>query len=544
MRPGLFILPFLSLILGAIAAAVASAFPSVSWVKPVAWTVALTPAIVWVVLDFDNFRLVFARRGSKYGASSGLNVILGLAVIVGIAFLANKPRFNKSFDATKAGVNTLSDQTIKILKKISDEKKNVSITAFVQQDSVETSFRELLALYQAHANDLTIEFVDPRDNPTRAMSEKVTTANTAIIKSGNLENRITTFNEEKLTNALVSVLKEKSKKVYFTKGHEEGDISSQEAAGFSAVVEELKNNKYEVDSLALLEMGKVPEDADLVVIAGPKYDFREEEARLLEEYINRGKPLVAFVDAVTPVPVLNQLLGKFGLKFNNDLLIMRPDDPRAALIGQGTALIGDFDKLSPLTRDYASRGDVILALPNTRSVEEVAGNANEMKVEVVAKSLPVIIRVKDVKRESDLKDIDSKIVEGSVGVIAVATGKTKAGPEVAKNESNPGSSKSDVDTSTSDGSSSKDIRIVAIGSTQLANNYGAQRPENRDMFLNIVSFATQDEDFISIRPKDVERSTLELTSAASQLSLMFVSYVYPLLFLLVGTYFWMRRRNA
>jgi ABC-type uncharacterized transport system involved in gliding motility auxiliary subunit len=544
MRPGLFILPFLSLILGALAAAATSAFPAVGWLAPVSWVVALAPAVIWIMLDFENFRAVFSRRGSKYGASSGVTIVLGVAVIVGLAFLANKPRFNKSYDATKGGANTLSDQSIKILNKISEEKKKVTISAFIQEEAAETGFRDLVALYQSHANDLVVEFVDPRTDPTRAIAEKVTSANTAIIKQGDQEARITTFNEEKLTNALVNVLKDKSKKIYFTKGHEEGDIAAQEPTGFSAVSEELKNNKYEVASLTILEAGKIPDDADLVVIAGPRYDLREEEARLLEEYVKRGKPLLAFADAVTPLPVLNGLLAKFGLKLNDDLLIMRPDDPRAALIGQGTALVGEFDKLSPLTRDYASGGDIVLALPNTRSVEEVGGNPNEMKVEIVAKSLPVIIRVKDVLKESDLKDLDNKIVEGSAGVIAIATGKSKAGPDIAKNEAAPTDAKSDVDASSSDSSASKDMRIVAIGSAQLANNYGAQRSENRDMFTNIVSYLVQDEDFISIRPKDAEKTTLDLNTGASQLNLMFVSYIYPFLFLIIGTYFWMRRRNA
>jgi ABC-type uncharacterized transport system involved in gliding motility auxiliary subunit len=85
---------------------------------------------------------------------------------------------------------------------------------------------------------------------------------------------------------------------------------------------------------------------------------------------------------------------------------------------------------------------------------------------------------------------------------------------------------------------------VAYGSAQIANNRGAQSPENRDLISNTVSWLTQDDDFIAIRPRDVTKSTLTITSSQSMINLLFISYLYPFLFLGFGTYYWLRRRQA
>ena len=54
------------------------------------------------------------------------------------------------------------------------------------------------------------------------------------------------------------------------------------------------------------------------------------------------------------------------------------------------------------------------------------------------------------------------------------------------------------------------------------SNLGVQRGENVDMFLNMVNYLLQDEDFISIRPKDLTDSQLDVSTASSQLLLLFL----------------------
>ena len=65
---------------------------------------------------------------------------------------------------------------------------------------------------------------------------------------------------------------------------------------------------------------------------------------------------------------------------------------------------------------------------------------------------------------------------------------------------------------------------------------------NRDLFLNMMSWLSSDEDLISIRPKDPEDRRLTLNAA--QMSRIFYATVlgFPLLIIAGGTYVWWRRR--
>ena len=115
MKNALVMLPFIAIAVAAITASIASAMPDIPFISYLGWGLAAAIIGIWVTLDWQNFQRLFQRKGMKYGASSGLVIILGVGVIVGIAVLSNRPRFNKSYDATQAGTNTLSNQSIRIL---------------------------------------------------------------------------------------------------------------------------------------------------------------------------------------------------------------------------------------------------------------------------------------------------------------------------------------------------------------------------------------------------------------------------------------------
>ncbi len=544
MRPGLYALPFFAVVIAAMATVLKSAFPTIPWMAQISYASAGALIVLWVVLEYDHIKSAFSRRGSKYGFGSGVSVLLGVLIIIGLGVLTSRPRFNKSFDATRGGLNTLSEQSVKMAEKSAASADPVSVTAFLQEDEAGNTFRDLMRLYTQVAPGLQVEYVDPRSDPGRVGAEKVTAGNTAIFRRGIHEARVTQFTEEKITNALVAVLKDTSKKIYFTKGHGEGELRSDEATGFSAAVAELEGNKYEVADLSLLEKGAVPSDADLVVIAGPVYDFREEELRMLQDYLKSGGALLSLVDAAKPVRMLNKLLADYGIQFNDDFLILRPDDPRAAILGQNMALISKFDAYHSATKDFAEKSSVVLTMANSRSITMTENPASGVKVETVAYTSPVIVGVSGVVDEQSLKQVSpERIQEKEFGVVAIAAGKVSGATVAEAGHAKSEEDRSDVAQADS-AATGKEVRIVAVGSSHLASNYGAQLSENRDMFVNLANYLLQDEDFISIRPKDAEKSTFNLASGGSQLLLFFLCFVYPFLFLGGGALVWMRRKAA
>ncbi|MGE0171520.1 MAG: GldG family protein [Oligoflexales bacterium] len=535
------VLPFLGLFFAAMAVASKSLAATIPWLPTLLWGIGGALFVAWIVFDIEHIKRFFLRKGSKYGLSSGVSLALGILVLVGACFLANKPRFNKTYDVTRSGANTLSEQSLKIIDNAKEAKTSIEVVGFFLEDGQKDSFQDLLRLYTTKGLDAKTTFVNPQEDPTRARAENITQGNTVIVKLGKQEARITTFNEEKFTNAIVNVMKNKEKKVYFTAGHGEPELENAEGEGLKTLTEALKGQKYVVESLPILEKGAIPDDADLLVIAGPQYDFKDQELNLLKDYLKKAKPLLVMIDAVVNVPALNGLLKDYGISFNDDLLILRPDDPRVQLLGQDNAIISDFDSFNPVTKDFAGKSAVALLMPQTRSIAEHTDNPNSMKVSLVAKTSEVIIGINNVKSNTDLQNIGTdRIKTGTFGAIAVATGQV-GGTELAENKEVKPDQASDVKGKPT---ASKELRIVAVGSSKIATNFGASRAENLNVVLNSTNYLLQDEDFISIRPKDAAQSSIDMTSPGSQLSLAFYTWIYPFVFLGFGLVHWLRRRRA
>ncbi|HXJ80546.1 MAG TPA: hypothetical protein VMS64_17945, partial [Candidatus Methylomirabilis sp.] len=66
---------------------------------------------------------------------------------------------------------------------------------------------------------------------------------------------------------------------------------------------------------------------------------------------------------------------------------------------------------------------------------------------------------------------------------------------------------------------------------------------NRDFFLNVVSWLAEQEDMISIRPKDARQNPIMLTSAQSNLVLWLPLAVLPGAVLFCGIMVVVRRRR-
>ena len=100
--------------------------------------------------------------------------------------------------------------------------------------------------------------------------------------------RVTSSEEGQLTNGLIKVITGQERKAYFTTGHGERDTAASERAGYSSIPAGLTSDNFKVDSLVLLQQPKVPDDASVVVVAGPTTDFFPPEIDALRKYLQGG----------------------------------------------------------------------------------------------------------------------------------------------------------------------------------------------------------------------------------------------------------------
>ena len=546
MRAGYLVLPFLAFFFLVFGLASHATLLEFQWVSYVLFSLAGLLLVSWIFLESSGLQERFSRRSSRQGLGAMVNVLLGIAIVVGLSFLSSKPRFNPSVDLTRDQVNTLSEQSKNVIDQLNKANVNVTALAFFGDEMTKAKFRSLAELYIFAGAPLDVTYIDPNIDPMKALAENVTTDGTVILKAGEQDARVTTFTEEKLTNGLMKILKPSDKTVYFLAGHGERDIESEDIEGYKLAKMELESERYNVKQLKLLEVDAIPEDADLLIIAGPKYDFSEQELKMLDSYLQQARTLLVMLDAMNPLDRLTKFLSRYGFQYNNDLLILHPEDGRIQTIGmQNVAIVSEFDDFSPVTSQFAERGAVDVLLENARSISLIEDNETGAQLTVLGRAHNGNFRVTDVKSAADLSNLDdSRIVLGNEPVL-VSANLQVGGDKLASASDRSGDQEKSDSHPEMESQSAKELRLIAFGSSELATNLWLQRGmQNLDLFVNTVNYLLQDEDYITIRAKDVTDASLQLSSLSSQFNLMFLVWIYPFLFLGYGIFHWMKRRRA
>jgi ABC-type uncharacterized transport system involved in gliding motility auxiliary subunit len=150
------------------------------------------------------------------------------------------------------------------------------------------------------------------------------------------------------------------------------------------------------------------------------------------------------------------------------------------------------------------------------------GEPAGLAIDSLAKTSEVVVRIKGVNSEQDLKNLtQDRLVNGSFDAMSAVTKKVKTE------------------------SGEKEARLVVIGSSFLVNNQGLMMSAaHRDLFASSLSWLSQDGDFISVPTKEQAESSLSMNTGSALIGFYSLSYIYPFLFLGASLVFWMRRRSA
>lgn len=485
--------------------------------------------LIYMLGQWRDVVSFYGTRQARYGTVS----IVGILVAIGIFVAANYlgVRQTKRWDLTENQAYSLSDQTVRILQNLDEP---VRVTVFAQEvgDFSFDRYRSQLETYQYESDQLQVEYVDVDRQPGRAKEAEITQYGTVVLTHKGREQRIsgaTNLEEQTVTNALIKLVSGAEQKIYFTQGHGERDTTnSDRMRGYDAVSRELTNGNFAVAPLPLAQQTDVPNDATVVVIAGPTTDFLPAEIDALKRYLAKGGKLLALVDppqSGSDYPNLRAFLREWSIELGDDVVV------DASGVGQ---LFGG-DASVPVVVSYPAHPitegfRVMTAFPYARSVRAAEGGTHTPQsiLETSARSWA----------ETDLKALASGQVElnegadrqgpVSLGQAVTAAATEPPSPALAGNQS-PDAPKPET-------------RLVAIGDSDFAGNNALGIAGNLDLFLNSVNWLAQQEDLIAIRPR--EATDRRLTLNADQLTrVMLLSlFVIPGLVFAAGVYTWWRRR--
>jgi gliding motility-associatede transport system auxiliary component len=476
------------------------------------WLVAAGVLLVLASLlaHVEDLRGALTHRTTRYGVNTAVMVLLLLGIIGLVEAVSY--RHNARLDLTEGKRNSLSPQTIKLLREL---KTDVNAVAFFRSDQPGKRVAEdILKQYTRYANGkFTWKAVDPDRDPALARRYGVESYGTVVLETKTKSEKVTDAEEEKLTNGLVKVTREGKRAVYVLQGHGEHDLANTDKPGFSEAKTAMERANYEVKPLVLAREGKVPDDAAIVIVSGPRTDLLAPEVDGLDAFLAKGGKLLVMVDSglVTPVQAgaLGKLLATYGLQLGNDLVIEL--NPVGRLFGATPALpiIQQYES-HPITRELSG---VMTIFPLSRTVDVAKTPPQGVTAQSIAKTSPQSWGETSAAevREGQVKP-DPDEPKGPLSVAAVAT-KDKA-------------------------------RIAAYGTSSVAANEFINFQGNRDLFLNTVSWLAEEEGQISIRPKETKQTPVFLTAQQAQAAFLLPVVILPGVAVLGGIVAVVRRRAS
>lgn len=482
-----------------------------------------------------TLRQAFNLRTLKYGSHASLFTVMVLAVVLLLYSLA--VQHNRRFDVTQAKRFTLADQSVKLLQGLQQPLKVIGFYSLTERER--DAFTDLLKQYTQHTDKITYEMVDPDRQPALAKQYDITAYNTVVVEGNDKREKIFRLEEAALTNAILKVTRSTKKVVYFVTGHGEPALTDSERHGYSVARQALEEQNYTVQELVLARQAQVPDDAAVVVVAGPRWELLEAELEALSAYLGRGGHLLIMVDIDPQKPdAVSNLVAfvkRYGLEVGNDVII--ETNPLGRLVG------GDY--LLPVVMTYERHaitkelGNVMTMFPIVRSVQ-------------VAKDLPPGITAQGLAMtsteswaETDLKAIQEGRTgfdpdsdrRGPITIAAVATIQGSA-----TGAGTPGASPEPADHSES-APSPRTARLVVFGDAEFANNSLFPVQGNGNLFLNTVSWLAEEEDLIAIRPRRGGGSgPVMLTAAQAPLIFWLPVVLLPLAVFASGAAVFVRRK--
>ena len=431
----------------------------------------------------------------------GLMILIVFAILVFLGALSKEHHYRYDFTSNKR--YSVSPQTKKILSGL---EKDVKAYAFFQdQDPSKAAAKDLLTLYRENSKDhFSFEFVDPDRFPIQAQKYEVKEYGAVVLECGERFEKVSLAEEERLTNALVKLTRDRKRIIYVLEGHGEHGLENKENDGYSDVKKALENENFEVKTLTLFREEGVPEDADVVLVAGPKKGFQDSELEALGAYLKKNGKLLIMVDP-EEAPGIEEFLDKYGILLGNNYIV----DPASRLLG-GDYLIPPLMKFEnhPITRDFMNSTYLIFfklagaVIPSTNPPEGIG-------VEVIARTGPGSWAETDLEhlKQGKANFDEQDDIKGPVPVAAVVT----IGDKNAKNQA----------------------KMVVIGDSDFVTNgmIDPTKTANRDFFLNTVNWLAQQQDLISIRVKPAASKPIILQPNEGKLIFIFLVLAPPLIIL-------------
>ena len=488
----------------------------------------LALVLAYTIGQWRDIVAFFQRRNARYGAIAGASVLVVLGILIAVNYLST--RQNKRWDLTANRQYSLSEQTVKLLQGLDGQ---VKFLVFDQAENLDR-FRPRLGEFEYQSPRVDVEYIDADKRPVQAKEYEIQTYGTVVVEYMGRRERVTSDAEQDLTNALIKVINPQEKRVYFLSGHGEKDPVDTERTGYSSIIDTLRRDNYQWEKLILAQTNQVPENATVIVIAGPKTDLLEGEIELLRGYLAKAGKLLVMVDPSenvkqpSPMPRLTGLLTEWGVNATESVIVDVSGLTRVATVPVAAPPYPNH----PITERF----NLITMFPFARAIVPASGAPPERTAQPFAQTTP---RAWAETTLSTLENADALAPEPDKGDIA---GPVSVAVAVAVPAASADAAAAAARTQEGEDTPKPETRLAVFGDSDFAANQYLGIEGNGDLFMNTVNWLAQQESLIAIRPKEASDRRLTMTANHATGVFWLSIVLVPAVVLGAGIYTWWRRR--
>lgn len=462
-----------------------------------------------------------ALRGGSYSLVMSAVV---LAILIGInVFVSVLPAALTKYDISASKLYSITSNTKAVVNAL---EQDVTIYWIVQSDEEDDIIENLLDKYKSLSSHIEVVKKNPDVYPTFAQqyTDGTVLNNSLVVECGSKSRYIdytdiyvgemnmytggydlTDFDGEgAITSAIDYVVSETLPQLYVLEGHGEASLPT-------SLSSQIEKDNMEVNSLSLLTVDEIPEDAACIVIYGPSSDISAEEKTMLADYVSEGGKLLVMAGAVEDgiLENLYSLLSDYGVE-----------------VSEGMVVDGD--------REHYAFGRPYILMPDLASSDITDSLIEENYFPIMPISLGLTVT--------------SGTSAGTVTELLTTSDASYskiAGYSLSTYEYEEGDIEGPFATAVSIESSAGGRIVWFASSAYLEDVYNAYSSgANVDMTMNALSSLIGETDAMAIRTKSLTYNYLTISASVSSLLKVLMIGVFPLVYLGIGICVILKRKKV
>ena len=449
-----------------------------------------------------------SRARLQLRIQSGVFLLLFIAVLVLLAWLSQ--RHPITIDMSSNERNSLSQETVRLLENVDVE---IDVTLFITPlNERKPTLEKLFKRYRQLQPDIRVQSLNPELHPDLLREHDIRFDGEVLLEYRGRSEKISQISEANVSNAIQRLLRQGERWLVFLQGHGERNPYGEANHDYSLFATQLAGKGYTVEDLTLSQIGSIPDNTDVLVLASPQVALLPGEIRLLQEYIDGGGNFLWFADPEQAVDGLEMLGESLASGFVPGIIA----DPNSQIMGLERidfVLIGEYPR-HPITNNLNS----LSLFPKTQGIE-FYGDENWQRQNFLQS---------DIRSWNETGDIDGDVYQGDND--DEISGPLTIGMSLARSQQD------------SNGQLFEQ-RVAIVGDADfLANSY-LGNGSNLDIGINLINWLSHDDRLISISPRPAPDTRLELSTNEQLAIAIFFLLLLPLGLLISGLRIWLKRRK-